>query len=59
MRKIIANATEPLGTVVAITAVLGLRIGEALALRGSDLRLANHAIRIRQSLDGATRIPAL
>lgn len=32
MRKIIANALEPLSTIVAITAVLGLRIGETLAL---------------------------
>jgi integrase len=57
VRKIIANATEPLSTIVAITAVLGLRIGETLALRRSDVDFAKHVIRIRQSLDGATRIP--
>ncbi len=57
VRKIIANAPEPLSTIVAITAVLGLRIGETLALRTFDVDFAKHVIRIRQSLDGATRIP--
>jgi len=55
VRKIIATAREPLGTVVAITAVLGLRIGETLALRVSDVDFAKHVIRIRQSVDAATR----
>jgi integrase len=32
MRRIIAAAPEPLGTVVAITAVLGLRIGDLLPI---------------------------
>jgi integrase len=57
VRKIIANASEPLGTIVAITAVLGLRIGETLGLRKSDVDFAQHLIRIRQSVDAATRIP--
>jgi len=56
VRKIITNASEPLGTIVAVTAVLGLRIGEALALRKSDVDFARHVIRIRQSVDAATRI---
>lgn len=56
MRKIIANAPEPLSTIVAITAVLGLRIGETLALRRSDVDFAKHIIRIRQSVDAATRM---
>jgi integrase len=55
MQKIIANAPEPLSTIVAVTAVLGLRIGETLALRQSDVDFAKHVIRIRQSLDAATR----
>lgn len=55
VRKIIANSPEPLGTIVAITAVLGLRIGETLALRKSDVDFAKHIIRIRQSVDAATR----
>ena len=55
VRKIIANAPEPLGTIVAVTAVLGLRIGETLALRKMDLDFANNVIRVRQSVDAATR----
>lgn len=56
VRKIIATASEPLSTIVAITAVLGLRIGETLALRVSDVDFAKHVIRIRQSVDAATRV---
>ena len=55
MQQIIANAPEPLGTMVAITAVLGLRIGETLALRVQDLDFTKKVIRIRQSVDAATR----
>jgi integrase len=55
MRRIIASSPEPLGTIVAVTAVLGLRIGETLALRKSDVDFAKHVIRIRQSVDAATR----
>ena len=55
MRRIIASSPEPLGTIVAVTAVLGLRIGETLALRRSDVDFAKHVIRIRQSVDAATR----
>lgn len=57
MRTIIANSPEPLSTIVAVTAVLGLRVGETLALRRSDLDFAKHIIRIRQSVDSATRTP--
>jgi len=53
--KIIAAAPEPFGTILAVTSVLGLRIGEALALRVSDVDFAKHIIRIRQSVDAATR----
>jgi integrase len=55
VRRIIAKAPEPLSTIVAVTAVLGLRIGETLALRTSDVDFAKHVIRIRQSVDAATR----
>jgi len=55
VRRIIASAPEPLSTIVAVTAVLGLRIGETLALRKSDVDFAKHVIRIRQSVDAATR----
>ena len=55
VRRIIANASEPLSTIVAVTAVLGLRIGETLALRAYDVDFEKHVIRIRQSVDAATR----
>lgn len=55
VRKIIKNAPEPLSTVIAVTSVLGLRIGETLALRRSDVDFAKHIVRIRQSVDAATR----
>src|SRR5215813_1995234 len=53
--KIIAAAPEPFGTILAVTAVLGLRIGEVLALRVSDLDFGRKIIRVRQSVDAATR----
>jgi integrase len=56
VRKIIAAAREPLRTIVAITSKLALRIGETLALRVSDVDFANRIIRIRQSVDAATRV---
>jgi len=37
-----------LSTIIAVTAVLGLRIGETLALRTSDVDFAKHVIRVRQ-----------
>lgn len=55
VQRIIAGASEPLSTIVAVTVVLGLRIGETLALRKSDVDFAKHVIRIRQSVDAATR----
>jgi integrase len=55
MRQMIANAPEPLSTILAVTAVLGLRIGETLALRVSDLDFKRKIVRVRQSVDAATR----
>ena len=55
--KLLAAAPEPFGTILAVTAVLGLRIGEVLALRISDIDFAKKLIRVRQSLDAATRKP--
>jgi integrase len=55
VRRIIAGASEPLSTIVAVTAVLGLRIGETLALRTFDVDFAKHIIRVRRSVDAATR----
>jgi integrase len=53
--KILAAAPEPFGTILAVTTVLGLRIGEVLALRVSDVDFMRKIIRVRQSLDSATR----
>jgi integrase len=55
MGRIIAAASEPFGTILAVTSVLGLRIGETLALRIGDVDFTKHIIRIRQSVDAATR----
>jgi len=55
MQKMIANAPEPLSTILAVTAVLGLRIGETLALRVSDVDFNRKIVRVRQSVDAATR----
>src|SRR6267378_4458611 len=55
--KIIASATEPLSTIVAVTAVLGLRISETLGLRVCDVDFAKKIIRIRQGIDPVTRKP--
>src|SRR5882762_9128402 len=54
--KILSAAPEPFRTILAVTAVLGLRIGEVLALRVSDVDLTRRIVRVRQSVDAATRI---
>jgi integrase len=53
--KILSAAPEPFGTILAVTAVLGLRIGEVLALRVSDIDFLRKIVRVRQSVDAATR----
>jgi integrase len=50
-----ACVTEPFGTILAVTSVLCLRIGEVLALRVSDLDFTRKVVRVRQSVDAATR----
>ena len=55
MGRIIAAAPEPFGTILTVTSVLGLRVGEVLALRVSDVDLARRIIRVRQTVDAATR----
>jgi integrase len=55
MGKIIATASEPFATILAVTSVLGLRIGEVLALRVSDVDFKRKLVRVRQSVDAATR----
>lgn len=53
--RIIAAAGEPFAAIWSLVAVLGLRVGEALALRLSDLDFEHKIIRVRQSVDSATR----
>jgi integrase len=53
--RIIAAASEPFGTILAVASVLGLRIGEVLALRVCDLDFVRKLVRVRQSVDAATR----
>ena len=55
MGKILSAAPEPFGTILAVTAFLGLRIGEVLALRISDVDFSKKIVRVRQSVDAATR----
>jgi integrase len=57
MGRILAAAPGPFGTILAVTSVLGLRIGEVLALRINDIDFGRKVIRVRQSVDAATRTP--
>src|SRR5438477_9732252 len=43
--KILAAASEPFGTILALTSVLGLRIGEVLTLRVSDVDFSRKIVR--------------
>lgn len=53
--RIISAALEPFATIWALIAVLGLRVCEVHALRLSDLDFERKLVRVRQSLDSATR----
>jgi integrase len=53
--RIIVAAKEPFATLWAIVFMLGLRIGEGIALRVSDLDFERKIIRVRQSVDSVTR----
>jgi len=53
--RVIKAAPEPFSTILALAAVLGLRIGETLGLRMADIDFAKKLIRVRQSVDSATR----
>jgi integrase len=53
--RIILAAKEPFSTLYAVVFILGLHIGEGLALRDSDLDFERKIIRVRQSIDSATR----
>ena len=54
--RIIAAAKEPFATLWAILFMLGLRIGEGIALRVCDLDFERKIIRVRQSVDSVTRV---
>ena len=56
-RQIITEAVEPFSTIYAVIAVLGLRPGEVLGLRVCDVDFEKRIIRVRQSVDSATRKP--
>ena len=45
------DAPGPLSAILAVTAVLGLRIGETLALRVSDVDFTRRIIMVRQSVE--------
>jgi integrase len=53
--RIVAAAKEPFKTLWAILFILGLRIGEGIGLRVCDLDFERKIIRVRQSVDSATR----
>ncbi len=55
MRRLIAAAPEPFATILVLTIVLGLRIGETLGLRVCDIDFEHRIVRVRQSVDSATR----
>jgi integrase len=53
--RIVAAAKEPFKTLWAILFMLGLRIGEGIGLRVCDLDFERKILRVRQSVDSATR----
>src|SRR5215471_9333324 len=55
VRRMIQAASEPFATILVLTAVLGLKIGETLGLRVSDLDFAKRIVGVRQSVDSASR----
>jgi integrase len=56
VQRIIAASVEPYATMWAILALTGCRAGEILALKRTDIDFAKRIIRIRRTLDGATRL---
>lgn len=55
VRRIIAASKEPFATMYAVLACTGIRAGECLALKVADLDFDKGLIRIRRTLDHATR----
>lgn len=56
VKRIIAASEEPYSILYALLGVTGCRIGEILALRVSDLDFDRRIVRIRRTLDHATRL---
>jgi len=54
-RRIIAVSNEPFATMYAVLASTGIRAGECLGLKVSDVDFDKSVIRIRRTLDHATR----
>lgn len=55
VNRIIAASKEPFKTLFTIAWLTGLRAGELLALKVSDLDFASHTIRVNKSSDDHTR----
>ena len=55
VNRIIAASEEPFKTLFTIAWLTGLRAGELLALKVSDLDFASHTIRVNKSSDDHTR----
>lgn len=53
--KIVAAAKEPYSTMFALLGMTGLRAGEMLGLKVSDLDFTPKVIRVRRSIDSRTR----
>lgn len=56
VRRIIAASPEPFATMCAVLACTGIRAGECLGLKVSDLDFDNAVIKIRRTLDHYTRL---
>lgn len=56
VRRIIAASPEPFATMYAVLACTGIRAGECLGLKVSDLDFDNAVIKIRRTLDHYTRL---
>src|SRR5262249_32483530 len=55
VKQIIKASEKPYSTLWAVLSLTGCRAGEVLALKRSDLDFEKRVIRIRRTLDGATR----
>jgi integrase len=56
-RRIIESSEEPYATLYATLGITACRAGEALGLKLTDLDFERRIIRVRRSLDAATRLP--